>query len=251
MKNEYNKMDNFCPEWNKNITKFNHHPNIPNSFRMLIVGPSNCGKTHLLLKMLLIPNFLDYNNLIIFSKTVNQPEYQLILHGFQNKLSKYSIISIFQNQNEFDDDLSIPEICEKYAEEYPENNDISVSFHHKTNEIPYPNELNKNQKNLIVFDDCITMKNQEMMEAYYTRGRHNNCNCIYLSQSYFDLPKNTIRGNSNLFIFFELPKRDLDIIYQDFSHIIDKEEFYTKANMKEYEYLVINKKTKNFYDSVF
>ena len=27
--------------WNKNKVSFNHHPNIPESFRMLIMGPSN------------------------------------------------------------------------------------------------------------------------------------------------------------------------------------------------------------------
>ena len=33
--------------------EFNHHENIPQSFRMLIVGSSGCGKTQLLFKMLL------------------------------------------------------------------------------------------------------------------------------------------------------------------------------------------------------
>jgi len=76
------------PVWNKNLPKFNHNNKIPKSFRMLIIGPSNCGKTVLLLKMLLYPDFLDYNHLIIFSKTIKQPEFQIIFHGFKSGLSK-------------------------------------------------------------------------------------------------------------------------------------------------------------------
>ena len=75
-------LKSFEPCWKNNITKFNHHPNLPNSFRMLIVGSSGCGKTYLLLKMLLTPGFIDYNNLIIFSTTINQPEMILIKTAF-------------------------------------------------------------------------------------------------------------------------------------------------------------------------
>ena len=70
-----NKRSQFTPTWNQNIIRFNHNPIIPDSFRMLIVGPSNCGKTVLLLKMLLTPEYLDYENLIIFSKTIDQPKF--------------------------------------------------------------------------------------------------------------------------------------------------------------------------------
>src|ERR1700709_2439869 len=68
---------------------FDHHPNLPkSSFRMLIVGASGCGKTSLITTFLLEPGFFDYNNLIIFTSTPNQQEYQLLYHGFKNKLTK-------------------------------------------------------------------------------------------------------------------------------------------------------------------
>ena len=62
---------------------------------MLIVGPSGCRKTNLLLGMLLTDNFLDYDKLTIFSKTITQPEYQIILNGFENNLSEKSIRYFF------------------------------------------------------------------------------------------------------------------------------------------------------------
>ncbi len=55
----------------ENRTQWNHHPNIPGSFRMLIVGASRSGKTALLLSMLIEPDFLDYNNLIIFTTRIS------------------------------------------------------------------------------------------------------------------------------------------------------------------------------------
>ena len=58
----------------------------------------------------------------------------------------------------------------------------------KSDKIMNSSSLNETKKNLIIFDDCVTEKNQEVMSAYYTSRKHNNCNSIYLSQPWFDLP---------------------------------------------------------------
>ena len=246
----------FVANWNKGKKTFNHHKNIPESFRMLIVGSSGCGKTNLLFNMLLIPKFLDYDNLIIFSKTINQSEYQLLYHGLKNELSKESIINIFKNQDSFSDSLSIKEICETYSSLNKEYNKTEITMIDKIDQIMNPSELDKNKKNLIIFDDCVNMKNQNVMESYYTRGRHNNCNCIYLSQSWFELPKRSIRNNSNFIILFELGKRDSSLIYSDLlSTIIEKEEWDNFSthhwNTKLYSYLVFDKNKKEIKKSVF
>jgi len=104
---------NFNPIFKMNKIKFSHHPNLPRCFRMLIVGSSGCGKINLLLRMLLTDNFLDYDNLIIFSKTLSQLEYQIILNSYENNLSKKSIRYIFQNQEKlFTEEKSIIEVVE-------------------------------------------------------------------------------------------------------------------------------------------
>ena len=66
----------------------NHSDCIPDSFRMLIVGRSGCGKTSLLMRLLLEPNLLDYNKLFIFGRSLHQKEYQILKAGFENKLIK-------------------------------------------------------------------------------------------------------------------------------------------------------------------
>jgi GTPase SAR1 family protein len=65
---------------NKNKQK-NHFVFPSPSLRCLIIGRSNCGKTSLLLKLLL-ENFIDFNNLFLYSKSTHQPEYKLLKNAF-------------------------------------------------------------------------------------------------------------------------------------------------------------------------
>jgi len=244
--------EEFNPVHKINKITFNHHINLPRCFRMLIIGSSGSGKTNLLLRMLLTDGFLDYDNLIIFSKTLNQPEYQYILHGFENNLSKKSIRYIFNNQETlFDEDTSmlnaeprsIEEVIEQYALNNPEDTSINVQFYNNVDQVMPPEQLPKNKKNLIIFNDCINEKNQNIMENYFTRGRHSNTNVIYLSQSWFDLDKRSIRGNSNYIILFKLNKRDKSLLHSDLlSNTINKEEFddLTKVWNQKYKYLAFN-----------
>ena len=62
--------------------------------------------------------------------------------------------------------------------------------------------LNEYKNGIIVFDDILGSSNSRFIDQFFIRGRHNNLEIYYLSQSYFDLPKRTIRKNSNKFILF-------------------------------------------------
>ena len=115
----------------------------------------------------------------------------------------------------------------------------------KYDRIMNPSDLSKTKRNLIIFDDCVTELNQDVMSAYFTRGKHNNCNSIYLSQSWFDLPKKALRNNSNFIILFRLNKRDKDLIYSDlFSNTLEKGDFNFTVNnqwQEKYKYIVFDK----------
>ena len=61
--------------WNEVISKRFNNPFLPRRIRGIIVGKSSCGKTTLLLNLLLRPGWLDYDNLFVFGKSLFQPEY--------------------------------------------------------------------------------------------------------------------------------------------------------------------------------
>ena len=70
------------------------------------------------------------------------------------------------------------------------------------------------QKNILLLDDCFLGK-QNKAEAYYTRGRHNNCDTIYIAKNYFSLPRVTVRENSNFIILFPEDVKNLTHIHAD------------------------------------
>ena len=80
--------------------------------------------------------------------------------------------------------------------------------------IPVPIYQDPAYKNLLILDD-IMLGPQSKAEAYYTRGRHNNFDVFYISQSYFRLPRQTVRENANFFVFFLQDKNNLSHIYND------------------------------------
>ena len=77
------------------------------------------------------------------------------------------------------DDVYI--IC-KTDNQYPSN------FHNQSREIlPLEDYGNKT----IVFDDMLGSKEAKVIDAFFTRGRHQNLDIYYISQSWYELPKNT------------------------------------------------------------
>ena len=62
--------------------------------------------------------------------------------------------------------------------------------------------------------DVVLLEKQRIIESYYTQGRHNSCQSFYISQSFFGIPKATVRDNSNLLILFKLNDMDVTNIHR-------------------------------------
>ena len=90
------EVKNFA--WNENQCKRCIYPLLPKGIRGLIIGTSGCGKTTLLINILLRPGWLEYNNINICGKSMFQPEYHILKKSFEEKLTKELIISLFENQ---------------------------------------------------------------------------------------------------------------------------------------------------------
>ena len=83
--------------WDSTTARSNHKL-LPKNVRGLIVGKSDCGKTTLLLNLLLNPGWLDYDKLFAFSKSLFQPEYVVLRKAMECKLPKEAILLLFNNQ---------------------------------------------------------------------------------------------------------------------------------------------------------
>lgn len=183
-----------------------HGSLLPNSIRSLIVGPSNCGKTNVMLSLILHPNGLKFKNIYIYSKSLHQPKYILL----DRILSAVPTLGY----------------C-KFS-----SNDDVIS----------PGEAKSNS--LMIFDDVACDK-QNNIRAYFCMGRHKNIDCFYLCQSYTHIPKHLIRDNTNLLIVFQQDELNLRHIYNDSVNMDMSFDTFHKACTEcwknPYSFLVIDK----------
>ena len=56
--------------------------------------------------------------------------------------------------------------------------------------------------------------NSSQIDEFFTRGRHENFDVYYISQSYFGFPRQSIRNNSDIIILFKQTLRDVECMYK-------------------------------------
>ena len=204
--------------------------NIPYPHLQIISGKSGSGKTHLLLKQLLTPDFLDYEELYILSPNIQQTEYQFINLGFENKLSKQILLDLFPRLEKFrldqlEDLFKI--VCDKVDYE-DKQNDIKVFITSKKEELPLIREMNSDVKKLFIFDDIAGDKEfGDITRTFFSKGQPNNCQSIYLTQQFTEIKPKSIRENASCLVLFRTSGDSFDKIYKDMAKevIENKAEF--------------------------
>lgn len=161
---------------------FRHSVLLPNNIRCIICGPSNSGKTNVIINLLESPNGLRFENVYVYSKSLFQPKYQRL----QEILSSIKGIELHMYSSN-DDVISLEEVK--------------------------PNSV-------FIFDDVVFDKQNNIRE-YFCMCRHKNVDCFYLTQSYAHVPKHLIRENANLLILFRQDYMNLKHIFNDFSVSVD------------------------------
>ena len=180
-----------------------HHIKLP--FRMIIAGNSGSGKTQTLLNLLYnMPN--TFEKIFIVTKNKDEPLYNYL----EDKLGK--------------DGLTIKE---------------------GLTELPDVDSLDKEQNNLIVLDDLVNepLKQQRPVADFFIRARKKNASIIYISQSFYAVPK-LIRDNINYLIIKQVSSmKNLTMICRECSLGIDKKQLkkiYEDATQKKQDFLLID-----------
>ena len=65
---------------------------------------------------------------------------------------------------------------------------------------------------LVIFDDYMLVKNQEVPKIVFTRGRHRKINSIYISQK-FTKTELVIRENANILVMFNVDEKSKECVH--------------------------------------
>jgi hypothetical protein len=108
---------------------------------------------------------------------------------------------------------------------------------------PQLDKFDKDYNHLVVWDDLVLSKDLSMVENYYIRARKLNCSVIFISQSFFKIPK-IIRNNCSYMVLLKLSgNREVNMILSEFGLGITKEELlalYKFATAEKFSPLVID-----------
>ena len=164
----------------------------------MIIGGSGSGKTNALLN--LINHEPDIDKIYLYAKDPYEAKYQFLIKKREDAGTKH-----------FNDSKAFIEYLNKMFDIHKNIKDYNP---------------NKKRKILIVFDDMIAdmLSNKKLnpiVTELFIRGRKLNISLVFITQSYFAVPKN-IRLNSTHYFAMKIPnKRKLQQIAFNYSSHID------------------------------
>ena len=75
--------------------------------------------------------------------------------------------------------------------------------------------INKYKGSIVIFGQRLGARNCSQIDELFTRGRHKYLDVYYISQSYFALPRQSIRNKSDRLILFKQTLRDVQSMLYD------------------------------------
>jgi len=186
-----------------------HNPNfrehgIQLPFRMLIIGSSGSGKTNFLLDLIHKMSG-TFTNIVICLRSKDEPLYNFL----ESKIKE------------------------------------GLEFHEIQTAGNIPDLDTLEDQTLIVFDDLINSGKdvQAKIAEYYIRARKKHVSCVYISQSYFAIPK-LIRQQANYIVLKKInSSKDLVLILREFPLDIKLDELksiYASASKGIEQFLMID-----------
>lgn len=192
-----------------------HNPNydlhgIKIPFRMIVVAPSGSGKT----------NFV-VNLIGLFSKIRRKPKKRKT--RWEKMLEEMGVVEDDEEQGTFKDIHIITRNKNEPLYNYLEKVSPDIVITEGLETIPDLDAFDNKENHLVVFDDLVLENNLKPIIEYYIRARKQNVSVIFLSQTYYGIPK-TIRINSNYIVILKLSgMKDIKMILSEFSLGVSKE----------------------------
>ena len=207
---------------NNNNQQHNENwPYIPNHpYRILIIGGSGSGKTNTLIH--LINEQKDFDKIYLYAKDLSEPKYVYLIRNRENAGIKH-----------LNDSKSFIECSNAMNGVYVNIDNYNPS---------------RNRKILIVFDDMIAdimtnKKFQSVIKELFIRCRKINISLVFITQSYFSVPKDVRLNSTHYFIMKINNKRELQNIAINHSADIDYRDFikiYRECTKEPYNFLTID-----------
>ena len=208
--NDDGKIVNFYEKIPKELLDSAENPNfhlhkfkVP--FRMCIVAPSGSGKTNFLINLI-----------------------HLFSCGSKGTFQTMDIITRNKDEPLY---KWITSKCEQ------------INIKEGLSNTPPLDKFDKDLNHLVVWDDLVLSKDLSMVENYYIRARKLNVSVIFISQSYFKIPK-IIRNNCSYMVLLKLSgHREVNMILSEFGLGISKDDLlalYEYATKEKFSPLIID-----------
>ena len=212
-------MINFDDYTNESNTEHNKKwPFIPdNPYRILIIGSLGSGKTHAVLNLMKEQPVID--KIYLYAKDPYKSKYQFLI----NKREEVGL-------KHYDDPKAFIEYSNDMHDVYKNINQYNID---------------KGRKMLIVFDDMIAgmidnKKLNYIVTELFIRRRKLNISLVFITQSYFKVPKD-VRLNTTHFFIAKIPnKRELQqMVINHLSDIDFKDIVKIRKKCTNEKYLVL------------
>ena len=211
-------LDNIVNNNNeKHNEKLSYIPDYP--YRILIIGGSGSGKTNTLLH--LINETIDIDKMYLYAKDLSESKYEYLIKNRENTGIKH-----------LNDSKAFIECSNTMNDVY-----ANIDYNPK-----------RKRKILIVFDDIIpdimtNKKFQSIIKELFIRCRKLNISLVFITQSYFSVPKDVRLNSTHYFIMKINNKRELQNIAINHSADIDYKDFikiYREYTKEPYNFLTID-----------
>ena len=126
-------------------------------------------------------------------------------------LSKLHLIQLCDSEEQIHIITRSPEQYSKAGFAYTSTNtELCTSVEEDLEDITIQNFQNC----CVVFDDMLD-SNQNLIDPFFTRRRHNDLDVYCFTPSYFDSPKRKTRNNSKIIILFQQTLKNVELIQRD------------------------------------